>query len=186
MHCFDADFAIRKFDCIGDVLEAFLVQRLPAYEQRRIKQLEQLVKEVTELEAKRAFLKAILEDRLTLMRKTDEEIVTGLKTCGIPPLSDTTNPDSVHAYEYVLRLRIDRLKASAVLELEKEVEERHAVQKGLEGITPSAMWLRDLEEFKEVWLNYKEARVAEMAVSGTKEPTTKKKRLVVKKRGTKA
>ena len=78
------------------------------------------------------------------------------------------------------------MKASAVLELEKEVEERHAVQKGLEGITPSAMWLRDLEEFKEVWLNYKEARVAEMAVSGTKEPTTKKKRLVVKKRGTKA
>jgi len=182
MHCFDAEFAIRKFDCIGDVLEAFVTQRLPAYEQRRVKQLEQLVKEVTELEAKRAFLKAILEDRLILMKKTDEEIVAGLKTCGIPPLSDPTDPDSVSSYEYVLRLRIDRVKASAVLELEKEVEERHAVQRGLEGMTPAAMWLKDLEEFRSAWLVYKEARAAEMAVSGTKEPTTKKKRLVIRKK----
>ena len=183
MHCFDADFAIRKFDCIGDVLEAFVVQRLPAYEQRRVKQLALLLKEVTELEAKRAFLKAILEGRLELMRKTDEEIVTGLKTCGIPPLSDVANPDSVQAYEYVLRLRIDRVKASAVLELEREVAEKNGERAILEGLAPASMWLKDLDAFKTAWNTYKEVRTGEMSVSAEKVGAGgKKKRVVIKRK----
>jgi DNA topoisomerase II len=175
MHCFDTDFAIQKYATIGDILETFVAKRLPAYETRRVKQLEALTVQLTELEAKRAFLLAVIEGRLELMRKTDEQIVANLKACGIPALSDPTAPDSVGGYEYVLRLRIDRLKASAVTELESDIAIKKDEKGVLERQTPAAMWLSDLAEFKEAWIEYKEARAVVMEGSGTVVAKTKGK-----------
>jgi hypothetical protein len=169
---------------VGDILEAYVAKRLPAYEARRLKQLEQLSAQVQELDAKRAFLTAILEERLVLMKKTDEEIVAGLKTCGIPPLSDPANPDKVDSYEFVLRLRIDRVKASAITELEKDASNKRAEMEDLEKATPAAMWLSDLADFRKVWTTYKENRVATMAVGGETAAASegKKKRIMIKKK----
>jgi DNA topoisomerase-2 len=160
MCCFDAEFTIRKFASIGDILEAFVEQRLPAYEVRRQRQLDALKKEVIELEAKRAFLRAILEGRLELMKKTDEEIVTGLKACGIPALSDPAAADSIDGYEYVLRMRIDRVKQSAIDDMERQVAERQVAMTALESETPAGMWLADLADFEAAWEKYSVERVA--------------------------
>ena len=182
MHCFDTEFSIRKYKCVGDILEAYVAKRLPAYEARRLRQLEQLSAQVQELDAKRAFLTAILEDRLVLMKKSDEEIVAGLKTCGIPPLSDRANPDKVESYEFVLRLRIDRVKASAIAELEKDALAKRGEMEELEKATPANMWLSDLADFRTVWTAYKEDRVATMAIGGETAIAIKKKRVVIKKK----
>ena len=183
MHCFNTDFTIQKFDCIGDILEAYVSKRLPAYEARRLRQLEGLLVEVTEMDAKRAFLKAILEGRLELMRRTDEQIVAGLKTCGIPPLSEPEQSDSIKAYEYVLRLRIDRVKASAIEELERDAGAKRAEMVELEKATPAGMWLEDLEEFQVAWNTYKAARIDVMASGAVGVASGgKKKRVVMKKK----
>lgn len=166
MCCFDTDFTIQRYATIGDILEAFVAKRLPAYAQRRLLLLEALQKNLTELEAKRAFLTAILEGRLDLMRKTDEAIVEGLKTVGIPPLSKPEAPDTVEAYDYVLRLRIDRVKASAVEALDKEVAVLRAQKEELEASTPAALWASDLDEFEAAWTRHLEVRVAAQAMTG--------------------
>jgi DNA topoisomerase-2 len=181
MCCFDADFTIQKYGTIGDILEAFITQRLPSYEVRRTKQLELIRKEVTELEAKKAFLKAILDGKLDLMRKTDEQIVAGLKACGIPALSDPSAVDSVDGYEYVLRLRIDRVKQSAIDELNKQVDDRKVAKEALEKQTPSAMWLSDLEDFEIAWSKYITERVASSAEIATGGATGGTKKRVVRK-----
>jgi DNA topoisomerase-2 len=176
MHCFSTDFTIQKYSTIGDIIEEFGSKRLPLYEKRRLRLLEQIQTQLTELEAKRAFIAAILEGRLDLMRKTDEQVLSGLKVCGIPPLSDPGAPDSVKAYEYVLRLRIDRLKASAIAELDEEVAIKKDEKLRLEGETPGTMWLADLAEFKEAWTAYKEAREADMEAGGSAEVVKKGKK----------
>jgi len=182
MCCFDADFAIQRYASIGDILEAFVVQRLPAYERRRILLLEALQKDLTELEAKRAFLTAILDSRLDLMRKTDEAIVEGLKAVGIPALSRPEAPDTVEAYDYVLRLRMDRVKASAVESLDKEVVALRAQRAELETSTPAALWASDLDEFETAWARHVEVRVAAQALTGAKKVVKKTVvRKVVKK-----
>jgi DNA topoisomerase-2 len=181
MHGFNTDFTIEKYTCIGDILEAFVAKRLPAYEARRVAQLEQLMREITELEAKRAFLAAILEDRLVLMRKSDDEIVAGLKTCGIPALSDPSKADAVEGYEYVLRLRIDRVKASAVAELDEQVTGKRAEIVVLEATTPAAMWLADLAAFEAAWCRYKAGREAELAGTGVvsaKKTVVRRKKVI--------
>lgn len=160
MCCFDAEFNIVKYDTIGDILEAFIAQRLPAYEVRRTKLLEALRRDVTELQAKRAFLQAILDGKLELMRKTDDQIVAGLKACGIPALSDPSAADSVDGYEYVLRLRIDRVKQSAIEDLDRQVAERVAAMESLEKQTPAGMWLDDLGDFESAWTKYVAERIS--------------------------
>ena len=177
MHCFDTDFVITKYSTIGDILEAFVAKRLPSYEARRLKQLDQIRVALEEFEAKRAFLSAVLEGRLDIMRKTDEEIVGGLRTCGIPPLTDPARPESVDAYEYVLRMRIDRLKASAIDTLDGEIRELRGKREALERDTPVAMWLSDLADFEETWKTYADARTAEMAGTAASSDAKGKKRV---------
>ena len=178
-------FVIKKFKCIGDILEAFVEQRLPAYEARRVRILEILVKDMQELEAKRAFLQAILDGRLELMRKTDEQIVEGLKACGIPALSDPEKAGLVEGYDYVLRMRIDRVKASAVADLVEEVAKKQAEVMRLEKETPATMWLADLAEFEAAWSKYIAVREDELrkgcagVVGGT---GGKKRRIVIRKK----
>jgi len=103
-------------------------------------------------------------------------VLSGLKVCGIPPLSDPGAPESVKAYEYVLRLRIDRLKASAIAELDEEVAIKKGEKARLEGETPGTMWLADLADFKEAWTAYKDAREADMEAGGSAEVVKKGKK----------
>lgn len=175
MHCFNTDFDIKKYTCVGDILETFVETRLPAYEARRVGQLEKLLAEIRELEAKRAFLTAILDGRLTLMRKTDEEIVESLKEIGIPALSDLAKGDSVDGYDFVLRMRIDRVKASAIAEADAAVAGKREEIAALEATTPAAMWNADLAAFEKAWLAYKAARLEELEGAGAAAGSSKKK-----------
>lgn len=165
MTCFDADFNIVKYKTIGDILEAFVEKRLPLYEARRLSILETLKRQIEELDAKRRFIQAILDDKLVLQKKTDEEIVEGLKACAIPPLSCRDEPDSVDSYEYVLRMRIDRVKKSAVIELDTQIAEKQAEIERLEAETGASLWLADLTEFEECWKKFAGDRVGEVAAS---------------------
>jgi DNA topoisomerase-2 len=181
MHCFNTDFDIKKYTCIGDILEGFVEKRMPAYEARRVAQLEKLKEEIRELEAKRAFLAAILDGSLVLMRKTDDEIVESLQKIGIPALSDLTKADSVDGYDFVLRMRIDRVKASAIAEADAQVATKRGEIAALEATTPAAMWLSDLAAFEKAWLAYKTARLAELDGTGVTAAAKSGKKKAVRK-----
>jgi DNA topoisomerase-2 len=177
MHCFDAEFTMRKYETIGDILEAFVKQRLPAYEQRRLKQLEHLLKEATELEAKRAFIQAVLDGRIVMMRKTKEEIVKMLQTCGIPPLSNQEKPEEYESYRYVVKLPMDKVTKEEIDILERDVANKRAEMRVLEVATPALMWLKDLEEFVGAWEAMRAER--EALLSGVAAP----KKFKVKRKG---
>ena len=175
MTCFDADFNIVKYKTVGDILETFVEKRLPMYEARRVMMMENLAKQMRELDAKRRFLQALLDERLVLSRKSDEEIVAQLKACEIPALSNLDAPDAYDSYDFVLRMRMDRVKQSAVTELDGQIAEKGAEIEHLEGETGSSMWLADLEEFRLAWVQYSEERVAS-SVSVAKSDSIKKKK----------
>jgi DNA topoisomerase-2 len=172
MTCFDVDFNIVKYKTVGDILETFVEKRLPMYEARRIMMMENLEKQMRELDAKRRFLQALLDERLVLSRRSDEDIVAQLKVCEIPALSNLEAPDAYDSYDYVLRMRMDRVKQSAVTELDGQIAEKGVEIEHLEGETGSSMWLADLEEFRVVWEQYSQERVAS-SVSVAKSDSTK-------------
>jgi hypothetical protein len=115
-----------------------------------------LENEISELEARLLFVKAVVSGRLVVANVEDDVLLTGLKDLGVPALSGAV--DDLKGYEYLLRMRIDRLKAASVAELEREVtvsREKHAA---LTGTSCQALWLADLDAFATTWETYADER----------------------------
>ena len=155
MVCFDTNLQIVRYTNIGELLEAYFEPRLGAYEARRQREMQRLQDEVTEADAKARFLRAVLAGTIELRRASDEEIVGAMKTHDLPPLSGPTAPEAVDSYEYLLRMRMDRVKASAVQEQEMAVMKAQAKYDELAATTAADMWREDLTAFNDGWQKLK-------------------------------
>ena len=164
MVAFDMDMKLVKYPTVGAILEAYYRPRILAYEQRRLEEMKRLRQEAEELEAKARFIRAVLEGTLELRRATDEEIVERLKAHSIPAAMGS-NADSVDGYDYVLRLRMDRVKASAVTDAEEAVKKAMDAVKELESTTAETLWLKELDEFEAAWKKLIDVRTDALASS---------------------
>jgi DNA topoisomerase-2 len=157
MVAFDGSMKITKYTSPGSIAEAFYGPRLAAYEARRVKEMERLRAEAVEADAKARFIRAVLEGSLELRRATDEEIVSALKAHSLPALSGDAG--SVDGYDYLLRLRMDRVKANAIVEAEELVKKARGAVDLLEKTTASELWLKELEDFESGWETMMKARI---------------------------
>jgi len=180
MVCFDTDSKIVRYTCVGDMLEAFFGPRLAKYEERRQAEMDRLKAEAVEADAKARFIKAVLEGTMELRRASDEDIVAAMKKHALPALSGAKDVELVDSYDYLLRLRMDRVKASAVADAEALVVKARAVVAELEATKATQMWLRDLGEFEVAWGKMREEREAALANGGA-APKKKKGIKVVAK-----
>jgi DNA topoisomerase-2 len=180
MVAFDTKGVLRKFNTVGDILEEFFVERRRMYGIRKEHELERMRKELVELNARLVFVKAVVEKRLVVANAEDVDLLAGLKSLALPPLSAPEEPSDLKAYEYLLKMRVDRLKATAVAALEKEVAEAKALMERLEATSIEALWLQDLDVFETAWTQFVERRDAafEEALKEGAETASKK---VIKK-----
>jgi DNA topoisomerase-2 len=183
MCCFDPNMCITKYETIGDILEQFFVHRLVAYEKRRQHQIGALKDVLEELNAKLCFVKAIVEGRLKLLNEEDDVILKGLKTLELPPRSNRSEPDSLGAYEYLLKMRVDRIKKKSVEEAEKDVEVTLKKLAELESTTATAMWSKELDEFLEAWGHTKKHIIEHLSASNEKALPSQKKKVVSMRKG---
>jgi len=174
MVAFTTDMKINKYTCVGGIVEEFYKERIVRYEERRQKEIQSLKQEALEADAKARFLKGVLNDTIDLRRKTDEEIVKIMKKHDLPPISNIKEPEVVDSYDYLLRLRIDRVKASAIEDAEKAVMKAYEMLKVLENTTANAIWMKELDEFMDAWVEMKEARLALLTGDGVKPKSRKK------------
>jgi DNA topoisomerase-2 len=184
MVCFDTNTKIVRYSCVGDILEAFFGPRLAKYEERRQSEMDRLRAEAMEADAKARFIRGVLEGTIELRRASDEAIVAAMKAHALPPLSgkkdNVGSVEDVDSYDYLLRLRMDRVKAAAVAEAEALVEKARAAVEALEATSASKMWLLDLADFEKVWLKVREEREFAL-LNGGAAPAKKRKIKVVAK-----
>ena len=148
---FNSKGKIQRFKGVGEILEDFYGARLDAYERRKTSELLRMDGEVLELRARLTFIEAILKGSLVVANQEDDVILAGLKRLLLPPLSSVESPDSLKAYEYLLRIRIDRIKASAVLELRAELLKQQELRDLLAAKSAESLWLADLDTFTDVY-----------------------------------
>ena len=172
MVAFDTEMRIVKYGCVGDMLESFYGPRLAAYERRRAAEIARLKREAEEADAKARFLAAVLAGTIDLRRAEDEDIVAAMIAHELPALSGDHDAKKVDSYDYLLRLRMDRVKAAAVTEQEKAVAVARGHVAELEGTTAQAMWLRDLEGFMAVWGKVRVERETALANGGKRGKKT--------------
>ncbi len=175
MVCFDTNSKIVRYGCVGDMMEDYYGPRLSKYEERRQKEIARLRAEAVEADAKARFLRAVLEGSIELRRATDESIVEMMKSHALPPLSGSLNVEDVESYEYLLKLRIDRVKAAAIEDAEEMVARAKAAVAELEATTAAALWLGELGEFEAAWDRMRTEREYALANGGAAAPKAKKK-----------
>jgi DNA topoisomerase-2 len=180
MCCFDPNMNIVKYDTIGDILEQFFTYRLVSYEKRRQYMIATLKDSIEELDAKVLFIRSIVEEKLKLMNQNDDDILADLKELGLPPRSDRANPDTLGAYEYLLRMRIDKLKKRSVLDAEEELTSVKKKLVILEKTLASEVWSQELEEFLDVWISTEKHMLAVLSAS-KEDPVVSKKKVIVKR-----
>jgi len=171
----DDAMSITKFLTVGDMMEAYYVKRLDIYEQRKANEITVLTAKIRELDAKMRFIKGVLDEDIVIARASDEEILEALKSEDIPALDNEDEPDNLKSYEYVLKLRIDRLKQSSVDDLESELETLAEDLEHIEGMKATELWLEDLAVFEKEWVRMladKEAIL--LAGAGTLKQVKKK------------
>jgi DNA topoisomerase II len=172
MVAFDTNMNITKYRTIGDMLEAFYIERIGKYVARKESQLKELEVHYTEIDARRRFLMAVIEDRMILIKQTDEDIVEQMKREKLPPLSAPETPNSIDAYEYLMRMRIDRVKAKAIEDMKKQLDDVLEEIEILKAKTANDIWEEDLQDFETAWDKMIKAREAARngkSLSGTNE-----------------
>ncbi len=160
MVAFSPDMKITKYATVGQILEGFYGPRLEAYELRRQQEMRRLKAEAEEADAKARFIRAVLEGSLDLRRATDEQILAGMQAHSLPGLSSGTGIDR---YDYLLRLRMDRVKATAIQEAEAAVLVAKTAVAELETTTAGELWLKDLQEFEAAWKKMQTVRAESLA-----------------------
>ena len=116
---------------------------------------------------------------MDLRRKSDDAIVEALKAEGLPALDNMADTDSVDSYEYLLRMRMDRVKASAVEDARRHVEAIKVALETLRATKAEELWIRDLDVFEKSWASLKDTR--EAARTGTVLRKETKKVIKLKK-----
>jgi DNA topoisomerase-2 len=183
MVAFDVDGKIRRFSSVGEILESFYVARIDGYATRKKNELARLDSEIVELDARVRFVRAVVEGRLIVANAADEDLFAGLCALYLPPLS---GGDGLKGYEYLLRMRVDRLKAKAVAELESDLAAVRVTRDTLAALSPQKLWLNDLDVFSDAFAVFKAAREAVMDASKTSDKLVKKTKSVKAKAKTKA
>ena len=187
MVAFDVDGHIRRFASTGEILEAYYLKRIGGYVSRKANELARLDAELVELDARVRFVRAVVSGSLVVANADDDVLLAALKGHGLPPISLSTEPDNLRAYEYLLRMRVDRLKAKAVVELEGELTATQRVRDALAAKSPEQLWLDDLDVFEGEYEKFyvaKEVARAQVAMEsagakakgGKKAPAARKPR----------
>jgi DNA topoisomerase-2 len=176
MVAFDCDGHIRRFGSVGEILETFYMRRIGGYVARKANELARLDAEITELDARARFVRAVVEGTLVVANAEDAALLAGLKGLALPALSGSA--DDLRGYEYLLRMRVDRLKAAAVAELEGELAAVRAARATLAGKTPESLWLVDLDVFSESYERFCGLRAEGRAASSAETAAAPKKKVV--------
>ncbi|NDE16201.1 hypothetical protein EBZ80_14840 [bacterium] len=182
MVAFNTDGRLQRFGSVGAILEAFYGTRLGGYVARKTNELARMDAEIVELDARVRFVRAVVSGALVVANAEDETLLAGLKGLGLPALSGG-GADDLRGYEYLLRMRVDRLKAAAVAELEAELVAARAARAALAERTPEQLWLSDLAVFEAAYEEFVAARGAARAAvaAGAGAAAPKKKRVGAKK-----
>jgi DNA topoisomerase-2 len=154
---------IRRYANVGEILQDFYMTRLDAYERRKVAELKRLDADVLELRARLLFIESILNGSLVISNQDDATILSGLKKLALPPLSAIEAPDTLAAFEYLLRIRIDRIKASAVDDLRKQVALALEERDVLAAKSAEMLWLSDLDRFEVAYAAFSEKKAAVIA-----------------------
>ena len=168
MHVFDENEKLVKFDTIGDLIEHYIKIRIKAYKIRKLHQLEKMSKNVRTLTNKANFIIELLNGTLDLRKKKTEEVSELLKTKKYDLMEDSFN--------YLTRMPMDSVTDENVEKIISDKKKMNELYDNLTSMKEEQIWLRELSELKERYIEY----IGEFRKAGTSVKIKEKSKAKVK------
>jgi DNA topoisomerase-2 len=134
MHLFDANKQIQLYESPEAIVADFVKLRLKYYTARKEHLLKTWNASLGELSEKYRFIQLVMDDKVTVFRKTRHEIIAQLRTHGFEKNADET----------LLGIKISAFASESLSLLETRVAEFRGMIHKLTDKTPSQMWSKDL------------------------------------------
>ena len=171
MHLFDANDSLQKFDKISDIIDSYYDVRLQLYQTRKIYMIDALERELLLLNNKVKYIQENLDETIDLRKKKKEQVIEMLSKKGYDVI------DNDKEYQYLTKMPMDSVTEENVEKLLKDKGKKELELETVKSKTNRKMWLEELINLKNVYLDYKLERSKNM--NGEDDKPTKKK-LVVK------
>lgn len=139
---FDEKHKLRKFSTVSSVMQYFYKIRLEYYSKRIESLLNQLVKQKKRLEQKVLFIRAVIQNKIKIFKKTRAQVTEQLIKQHFKKYENS--------FDYLLDLRIHQFTNERVQEFEAQLEELNQKIKGLKKTNSKEFWKEDLMVLKQI------------------------------------
>jgi len=152
MHLFDANDKLQKYTKISDIIDAYYEIRLKLYQERKKHMIDALEKDLVLLSNKAKYIKENLEDTIDLRKKKKEEVTKMLQDKGYDIIDDDAE------YKYLVKMPMDSVTEENVEKLLKDKLSKESELQTVKNTTIHKMWLSELDNLNNVYLQYKSDR----------------------------
>ncbi len=175
MHLFDANDTLQKYDNVSQIIDAYYGVRLGLYQDRKNYLIEALERELTLLTNKAKYIKENLDGTIDLRKKKKEQVIEMLEAKGYDKIDDDEE------YKYLVKMPMDSVTEENVEKLLKDKGNKEQELEQVKNTTIHKMWLNELNELREQYMEYKEERARLMAGEEKKKKSVIKASSSVKK-----
>jgi DNA topoisomerase-2 len=165
MYLFNSKCQIEKFNTPFDVIKCFYNERLPLFETRKQKLLEELKSDIMMKENKIRFIKETINRTIIVSEMTKEELE---KTLEEKKYNKIETNDSKHVYNYLIDIPIYKMTKDEVKHFDEEIQKLKSLYDKIEQKTIQDMWLENLETFENKYDKYFEIRLSKYQNTQTK------------------
>jgi len=137
MNLFNAEEKLVKYASVQAIVDAFYPVRLAAYAARKASLLEALAAKLARVSNKAAYIEAVLDGAIDLRGKKNGDIQSLLRKRGLVEMDGD--------FGYLTKMPMDSVSSENVETLTREKGALQTRLAQLEGTTPEAFWLRELE-----------------------------------------
>jgi len=152
MHLFNAEDTLQKYNNIPDIINAYYEVRLKLYQQRKIYMINSLEKELLTLTNKAKYIVENLNGTIDLRKKKKEEVIQMLLDKGYDLLENDND------FKYLIKMPMDSVTEENVEKLLKDKTNKEGDLALIKNTTINEMWMNELNQLKELYLEYKKDR----------------------------
>ena len=173
MHLFDSNDTLQKYERVTDIIDTYYEVRLKMYKERKDYMIDAIEKELILLSNKAKYIKENLDGTIDLRKKKKEQVVEMLELKGYDKLENDED------YKYLVKMPMDSVTEENVEKLLNDKSNKETELEQIKNTTINKMWINELNNLRELYIEYKAERAR--AMSGEE----KKKKVVSKGTNTK-
>jgi len=148
MVLFDAKGAIKKYDSVQEILDAFCVVRMGFYVKRKDYIISDLTHQLLILTNKMRFLREVMEGSLVIQGVDEDVLVKEMEKRKYDGNIEDEDKSDNKKYNYLLSMHIRSFTKQKLETLQQEIDKWTKELERISRMTPSDMWLSDLSDFE--------------------------------------